>query len=173
MISTPTNIALEHEAAIQAQISYNWSTAHLGGFSAGIRYFRQLQHTTTAYAGDTPVNQLCCANNDEFFNTTTADVTWKLGPSTTSRHGIRNSPTWNALGSKRDLGPYMVVNGSERIDVPHGMYVELIVNNIFDRYPPVDPTNNSYPYYDTGEYNDYGRAFWVEFGVRFGGSARP
>ena len=172
MISTPTNIALEHEAAVQGQISYSWPTQRAGSFSAGLRYFRQLQHTTTAYAGDVPLNQLCCDNSDEFFSTTTADVTWKFGPSTTTLHGIRNAPTWNAVGLARDLGPYIVVNGSERIDVPHGMYIEVIVNNIFNRYPPLDPTNNSYPYYDTGEYNDYGRAFWLEFGVKFGGGAR-
>ena len=155
MISTPTNIALEHEAAVQGQISYSWPTQRAGSFSAGLRYFRQLQHTTTAYAGDAPLNQLCCDNSDEFFSTTTADVTWKFGPSTTTLHGIRNAPTWNAIGLARDLGPYVVVNGSERFDVPHGMYIEVIVNNIFNRYPPLDPTNNSYPYYDTGEYNDY------------------
>jgi iron complex outermembrane recepter protein len=63
-----------------------------------------------------------------------------------------------------------VLNGSERFAVAPGMFLEVIVNNITNRQPPVDPTNNTHPYYDTGIYNDYGRAYWLEFGARFGGS---
>jgi iron complex outermembrane receptor protein len=48
--------------------------------------------------------------------------------------------------------------------------VQLIVNNIFNRQPPVDSTNNSYPYYDQGSYTAYGRAYWLEFGANFGGA---
>jgi iron complex outermembrane receptor protein len=54
--------------------------------------------------------------------------------------------------------------------VAPNMFLELIVNNIANRQPPVDPTNSFYPYYDSGSYNSYGRAYWLEFGVRFRGS---
>jgi outer membrane receptor protein involved in Fe transport len=167
--SVPINIALEHEAGIQSEARYSWPTRLLGRFSVDARYFRQLQHTTKNFPGDAPLNLLCCNNNDEFFNTLSLDFVWKIGKSATTLHGTRYAPTWNDAGTARDLGPWVVINGSERYAVARGMFLELIVNNIFNRQPPYDPTNGSYPYYDTGSYNGYGRAYWVEFGAKFGG----
>jgi hypothetical protein len=62
--------------------------------------------------------------------------------------------------------PKPAVRGSERYAVAPNMFLELIVNNIANRQPPVDPTNSFYPCYDSG----YRRAYWLEFGARFGGS---
>jgi outer membrane receptor protein involved in Fe transport len=63
-----------------------------------------------------------------------------------------------------------MVNGSEKYAFNRSMYVQLIVNNVFNRQPPVDSTNNSYPYYDQGSYTAYGRAYWLEIGAKFGGT---
>jgi outer membrane receptor protein involved in Fe transport len=168
--SVPVNIALEHEAGIQSEVRYSWATDVIGSFSVDARYFRQLQHTTKNFPGDVPQDQLCCNNNDEFFNTFAADAVWSIGKFITALHGTRYSPTWRYDSSARDLGPWVVLNGSERFAVAPGMFLEVIVNNITNRQPPVDPANNTYPYYDNGIYNGYGRAYWLEFGARFGGS---
>ena len=45
----------------------------------------------------------------------------------------------------------------------------LTVRNLFDKMPPVDHTNPNFPYYNTYNYNPYGRAIWVEFAAHFGG----
>jgi iron complex outermembrane recepter protein len=170
LYSVPVNIALEHEAGIQSEARYSWSTDVIGSFSVDARYFRQLQHTTKNFPGDVPQDQLCCNNNDEFFNTFVADAVWSIGKFITTLHGTRYSPTWRHDSSARDLGPWVVLNGSERFAVAPGMFLEVIVNNITNRQPPIDTTNNTYPYYDSGIYNDYGRAYWLEFWARFGNS---
>jgi outer membrane receptor protein involved in Fe transport len=46
--------------------------------------------------------------------------------------------------------------------------LSLRVNNIFNSKPPVDRTVTSFPYYNTYNYNVYGRAVWAEFGFHFG-----
>jgi outer membrane receptor protein involved in Fe transport len=173
--SVPTNIALEHEAGIQSEARYGWTAGRIGSFSVDVRYFRQLQHTTKNFSGDVPQDLLASNvnyNNDEFEYTTSADVVWNIGKFSTTLHGIRYAPTWRYDGSARDLGPWLVVNGSGRYAIAPNMFMQLIVNNIANRRPPFDPSNPNYPYYDSGSYNDNGRAFWLEFGIKFGGSRK-
>jgi iron complex outermembrane receptor protein len=52
------------------------------------------------------------------------------------------------------------------------VFLQLIVNNIANKQPPLDATNTQYPYYDNGSYTGYGRAYWLEVGVNFGGSQK-
>jgi outer membrane receptor protein involved in Fe transport len=168
--SVSTNIALETQAGIQTEARYSWATDLFGGFSVDARYFRQLQHTTKNFPGDVPLNLLCCDNSNEFFNTFALDAVWNIGRFSTTLHGMRYAPTWRNDQTERDVGPWVLVNGSAKYAINRGMYVQLIVNNIFNRQPPVDSTNNGYPYYDQGSYTAYGRAYWLEFGAKFGGA---
>jgi outer membrane receptor protein involved in Fe transport len=62
------------------------------------------------------------------------------------------------------------VNASEKIELVSNVYLQLIVNNIANKQPPRDPTNNFYPYYDTTLYNAYGRAYWIELEAKLGGN---
>ena len=168
--SVATNIALETQAGIQGEARYSWATDRFGGFSVDARYFRQITHTTKNFPGDVPLNLLCCANSNEFFNTFALDAVWSIGRLSTTLHGIRYAPTWANDQSARDIGPWVMVNGSEKYTINRSIYVQLVVNNIFNRQPPADSTNNNYPYYDTGSYTGYGRAYWLEFGAKFGGA---
>jgi len=170
MRSVSTNIALETQAGIQSEARYSWASDLFGGFSVDARWFRQLQHTTKNFPGDVPLNLLCCANSNEFFNSVALDAIWSIGRFSTTLHGMRYAPTWTNDQSAHNVGPWVMVNGSEKFSFNRSMYVQLIVNNVFNRQPPVDSTNNSYPYYDQGSYTAYGRAYWLEFGAKFGGT---
>jgi iron complex outermembrane recepter protein len=46
--------------------------------------------------------------------------------------------------------------------------IAMTVNNIMNSRPPVDKTQSAFPYYNTYNYNSYGRAVWLEFGFHFG-----
>jgi outer membrane receptor protein involved in Fe transport len=171
--SVPTNIALEHQAGIQTEARYSWGTERFGDFSVNARHFRQLDHTTKNFPGDEPLDLLCCANNDEFFHTTSLDAVWNFGKFSTTLYGTRYSPTWTSDSSSRNVGPWTIFNGSERYAITDNLFTQVIVNNIADKRPPNDPTNTSFPYYSPFSYNSYGRAYWLEFGVKFGGRAAP
>lgn len=170
VIEIPINIASEYQSGIQASARYNWKTDNLGDFQLGASYFVQLKHTSKEFPGDATFDDLCCNNNDEFFNTFTANATWDIGKFSTTLHGVRYAPTWASDSSARNVGPWIVYSGSVKYQITPDMYTSLIVNNITNKGPPKDPTNGSYPYYDTGNYNAYGRAYWLEFGIKFGGS---
>jgi outer membrane receptor protein involved in Fe transport len=170
--SIATNIALENQSGIQAEARYSWATQMFGSFSVGTRYFRQLQHTTKNFPGDVPLDLLCCANSNEFFNTVALDAAWNLGKFSTTLHGTRYAPTWTADQTARTVGPWVVFNGSEKYTINPSVFLQLIVNNIANKQPPVDATNTQYPYYDNGSYTGYGRAYWLELGVNFGGSQK-
>jgi outer membrane receptor protein involved in Fe transport len=167
--SVPTNIALEHQAGIQTEARYSWGTERFGDYSVSARHFRQLDHTTKNFPADEPLDLLCCANNDEFFHTTSLDAVWNFGKFSTTLHGTRYAPTWTSDSSSRNVGPWTIFNGSERYDITDSLFTQVIVNNIADKRPPNDPTNISFPYYSPFSYNSYGRAYWLEFGVKFGG----
>ncbi|HZP66065.1 MAG TPA: TonB-dependent receptor, partial [Rudaea sp.] len=170
LTSIPTNIALEYQSGIQASARYRWDTDRLGQFQVGAVYFVQLKHTSKNFPGDATFDDLCCDNSDEFFNTFAGDMTWDIGKFSTTLRVTRDAPTWASDGSARNVGPWIVYSGSTKYSFTHDMYLQLIVNNITNKQPPKDPTNGSYPYYDSGDYNAYGRAFWLEFAVRFGGA---
>ncbi|KAF1014732.1 MAG: hypothetical protein GAK31_02219 [Stenotrophomonas maltophilia] len=43
----------------------------------------------------------------------------------------------------------------------------LTVNNLTDEMPPIDRTNGSWPYYDQGVYNAFGRSAFLELSLDF------
>lgn len=48
-----------------------------------------------------------------------------------------------------------------------GLSVTAGINNVFDRYPPVDPYNFSDPPADTGTYGSFGRFYYVSMKYKF------
>ena len=72
------------------------------------------------------------------------------------------------------VGPWMLYNLSLDYDVTDNSTLSLIVNNIRDSHPPRDPTYDGSqgfapPYYNIFAYNGYGRSYWVEYRIDFGG----
>lgn len=164
----PINVASEYQTGIQSTLNYNWKTASLGTFLFNVDYYDELKHTYQEKAGDPVTNYLCCANSDEFKSRVSGTVTWNIGKWSSTLFGIRNGRTWNAIGTAKDIGPWITYNGSVNYKVTPKASISLVANNIFNKRPPVDRTNGSYPYYDVGDYNALGRVVYVEVGYDFG-----
>jgi outer membrane receptor protein involved in Fe transport len=45
--------------------------------------------------------------------------------------------------------------------------VGVIVNNLRDSRPPADKNGGGWPFYPVGNYDPYGRQFWVQLDYRF------
>jgi hypothetical protein len=43
----------------------------------------------------------------------------------------------------------------------------VIVNNLRDSRPPADKNGGGWPFYPVGNYDPYGRQFWVQLDYRF------
>jgi outer membrane receptor protein involved in Fe transport len=168
--SIPTNIAQEYQSGLQASARYNWKTDRVGNFGIGADYFVQLKHTSKAFPDDVTFDDLCCGRSFEFYNTFSAHATWDINRFNSTLRVTRDPPTWRADGSTRNVPAWIIWNGSVKYAITPDMSVQLIVNNITNKQPPKDPSNGSYPYFDFTFYNPYGRAYWLEFGIKFGGS---
>ncbi|WP_243041357.1 TonB-dependent receptor plug domain-containing protein [Dyella sedimenti] len=164
----PINVASEYQTGIQSTLNYHLTTASLGSFQFGLDYYDELKHTYQEKTGDPTINYLCCANSDEFKSRVSGTVTWNIGKWSSTLFGIRNGRTWNAIGTEKNIGPWITFNGSVNYKVTPMTSISLVVNNIANKRPPKDITNGNWPYYDEGDYNALGRALYLEVGFDFG-----
>lgn len=164
----PINVATEYQTGIQSSLNYRLKTAGFGAFQFGLDYYDELKHTYQEKAGDQTLNYLCCANSDEFKSRVTGTVSWNLGKWSSTVFGIRNGRTWNAIGTRKNIGPWITFNGSVNYRVTPMTSISLVVNNIANKRPPKDSTNGDWPYYDVFDYNALGRAMYLEVGFDFG-----
>jgi outer membrane receptor protein involved in Fe transport len=163
----PINVASEYQTGIQSSLNYHLKTASAGQFLFSLDYYDELKHTYQEKAGDPSLNYLCCNNSDEFKSRVSGSVTWNVGQWSSTLFGIRNGKTWNAIGTEKDIGPWITFNGSVNYKVNPKTSVSLIVNNIANKRPPTDTTNGNWPYYDVGDYNALGRAVYLDVGYDF------
>ena len=164
----PINVASEYQTGIQSTLKYRLPTSSLGTFSFGLDYYDEFKHTFQEKAGDPVTNYLCCSNSDEFKSRVSGTVTWDIGKWSTTLYAIRDGSTWNAIGTKQDIGPWLTFNGSLRYKVTPKTTVALTANNLFNKRPPTDNTNDNWPYYDVGDYNALGRSVFLDIGFDFG-----
>ena len=88
----------------------------------------------------------------------------------------RQFATDTTPGTKQGrVGPWMVYNLSVDYDVTDSSTLSLIVNNLRNSQPPRDPTYDGSqgfapPFYNIFAYNGYGRSYWLEYRIDFGGS---
>jgi len=164
----PINVASEYQTGIQSSVKYHLQTEHFGSFLFGLDYYDELKHTYQQKAGDPVLNYLCCANSDEFKSRVNGTLTWNIGNWSSTLYGIRNGVTWNYAGTRPNVGPWITFNGSVGYRVTPKTTVSLTANNIFNKHPPIDTTNSSWPYYDELQYNALGRSVYLDIGFDLG-----
>ena len=164
----PINVASEYQTGIQSALKYRLPTSSMGTFTFGLDYYDEFVHTFQEKAGDPVTNYLCCSNSDEFKSRVSGTVTWDIGKWSTTFYAIRDGHTWNAIGTEQDIGPWITFNGSLRYKVSPKTTVSLTANNLFNRRPPTDNTNDNWPYYDEGDYNALGRSVFLDVGFDLG-----
>lgn len=164
----PINVASEYQTGIQSSVKYRLPTEHFGSFQFGLDYYDELKHTYQEKAGDPTINYLCCDNNDEFKSRVSGTVTWNIGKWSSTLYGLRDGPTWNSIGTRNNIGPWITFNGSIAYKVLPKTTVSVTANNIFNKRPPMDPTNTGWPFFDVFDYNALGRSVYVDVGFDLG-----
>ena len=176
----PINISKEMVAGIVASGNYRYDAGRWGDFGFGAQYNVTLKHTYQQYPGDPDIDLLRNPYySSEFKSILSGNITWAVGNWTTTLYGIRYgaTPNYTAQGNTTGyaargagtVAPWMVYNGSIEYRLTPDAKVSLLVNNIRNTMPPRDKTWVGWPYYNVFNYNAYGRAFWVELNVHFGG----
>ncbi len=180
----PINISKEDVSGIVAGGTYRFEAGRAGSFQVNLDYNRTLDHDYTQFPGDEPIDLLNQGfYSSEFASIVTADFIWEIGRLATTVHGTRYGATPNyaeQTGSTPingvapgDIDAYLVFNLNLDYALTDSSSVALTLNNVADEAPPDDKSysgTGAYPYYNFLNFNGYGRAYWLEYRIDFGGA---
>lgn len=176
------NIASEVLNAVSAEAHYLQDMGAWGSLQFNGSYTRNLKHEFQQYPNDPVIDLL----NDPYWSSdptykANASVAWRLNSFTTTLYANHIGPTPNYIarltpvGYERPgaykLGTYTTYNGSVNWDVTEDFKLSFLVNNLFNKMPTMDRMNypgSSGAPYNTGNFNPYGRAYYIEARWNFG-----
>ena len=166
----PINAAVDRTSGIDVNARYLLDAGRFGSFNFNLGFTNVLTHTIQLFAGDPVVNELTDFYNYVIpRNKASYSVGWNIGNLTTTLHGSRLGGLPNYDGSVR-LAPTSVYNASANYRFNPRASMTFIVDNLFDTKPKRDATWTAYPYYASRWFSPVGRAFFVQFSYRFGGT---
>lgn len=175
------NISAEDTKSITSQLKYIFPTTPIGTFSAELDYNDMLKHSYVIYPGSPPINELTNEfYSSQFKDVTTADVNWSFGKWNSTVYVHRDSSGPNYIGYDEGAnipgagwtGKWTTVNYSLEYSPVKNLDLSLMINNVFNKMPPSDPTYTVYPYFNTSFYNVYGREIMLQAALRFGGATK-
>jgi iron complex outermembrane recepter protein len=161
---------------------YRFAPWHIGSFIVQLDYNDMLGHTYQIAPGQPPINLLADPlYSTEFKSVVSGSLTWTSpgGHWTSTLYGHRYGPSPNYAaqvngpntpGASR-LPPWITFNGSVSYRPTRNLEFSLLLNNIANKMPPIDPTYNVYPYYNVENYNVYGREIMLQADLKLGGTA--
>ena len=183
-IYTPkVNVSNEQVNAITANFSYLQDIGALGRLSFNASYSDVLKHTYQDYPTDPAIDLLRHPNwSTDFKTKVNASITWSLDKWSATVYGNRFGRTPNYLATFYDdythngtgkLPAWTLYNASVTYNPIKNLGLSLLVNNVFNKMPPMDhsyPGTSTTPY-NTSNYNVYGRAMYIEANYKFGAGA--
>ena len=182
MTVLPINISNERVSGIYSTFHYRHDFGRWGNLALEGNYNVTLKHSAQTYPQD-PVIDLLHEPfySAEFKSIATASVTWTIDKFSATLLETRYGRTPNYIAQTNVTGyatpgagtvaPWILYNGSLTYNVTDDLRVSGIVNNVFNKMPPVDNTWVAYPFYNFLNFNPYGRSYWLEMDWRFGHSS--
>ncbi|MBD8874342.1 TonB-dependent receptor [Rhodanobacter sp. DHB23] len=178
------NVSNEVTDSVTAEAKYQFNPTPFGTFGLQFDYNGMLKHQYQIYAGSQPINML--ANplySSEFKSIATGALNWSLHDDTWSStlywHRYGPTPNYTAMvdgpsypGAGK-VSPWITWNWSLNYTPPamRGLTLSMLVNNLTNKMPPKDMTYaTSFPYYNTQNYNVYGREIMLQADWKFGAS---
>ena len=178
----PINVSRETVEGVVAGGTYRFDTERAGQFEFGLDYNVTLDHKYQQYPESAELDLIRDgAQSTEFKTVLSGDVIWTIGKWSAGVHATRygSTPNYTAqLGVATNngvaagrIGPYMLYNLNVAYDLNEDSTLTLTVNNLRNSAPPKDYSYTAYPYYNIFNYNGYGRAFWLQYNLEFGGGS--
>jgi len=164
----PVNASIESESGLLANATYAFDMGRYGSLLLYGDYYVEFKHTFQQFPGDPVINVYHDPRYTDWKSTFNGSLTWNIGNWSTTLYGQRYGKIWNSAQSAT-LPPWIRYNGSVKYSFDSDAAIQVTVNNMFNSKPPVDRTASSFPYFNTYNYNVYGRAVWAEFAFHFGG----
>ncbi|AZD80364.1 TonB-dependent receptor [Pseudomonas chlororaphis] len=160
------NAASERVSGLDLKSNIRWGAGEYGAFSSTLGYTLVLSHfykeSDDAPTQDWRVDR----SNHDWRSKVNASLTWDYQHYTATLLGIRYGSVTNGNSDGR-LSPWTVFNASARYKVNDRASVGLTVNNLLNQVKRDD--SGGWPYYPTGNYDPYGRQWWLDVSYHFGG----
>ncbi|GLQ98256.1 TonB-dependent receptor domain-containing protein [Dyella mobilis] len=177
------NISSETTNSVTAEAKYAFQPTPVGSFQAQIDYNNMLKHAYQIYPGSAPINMLADPlYSYEFKSIVTGSLTWtspdSAWTSTAYWHRYGPSPNYNAIQygngtpNAARVSPWITWNWSLSYTPRQmkGLELSVMINNIMNKMPPQDAGwYGNFPYYNSENYNPYGREIMLQADWRFGG----
>ena len=181
-INTPKlNVANEQVNALSASFAYARDIGWFGNLAFNFSYSDIFKHTYQDYVQDPKVNELTNPNySTDFKSKANASLTWTKSEWTstlfvnrygqTPNYAAVQSNNYTAKGAGK-LPAWILWNASITYNPIKNLGISLLVDNLFNKMPPVDrsyPGINENTPYNTDNYNVFGRAIYLEANYKFG-----
>ncbi|MFO1465009.1 MAG: TonB-dependent receptor [Steroidobacteraceae bacterium] len=164
----PVNIAKEKTSGYDLSMHYRLPTP-AGTFKFAASYTYVKDHTRQQYPGDPTVNMFQVDSNFDIPRSkASASLGWQLQNWTATIHGQRLDKLPNYDEDAFIPATYLF-NASLQWSMSSHARLALLVDNLFDKNPPKDPTYASYPYYDISWFDSVGRSYYLQFTYKLGG----
>ncbi|HXS03688.1 MAG TPA: TonB-dependent receptor, partial [Rhodanobacter sp.] len=180
-IYTPkVNVSNEQVNAINASASYLQDIGSWGKLAFALSYSDLFKHTYQSYPTDPVIDLLRHPNwSTDFKSKVNGSITWTpndqwAGTVYFNRYG--RSPNYLAYANDNytatgtgKLPAWTLYNASITYNPIKTLGLSLLVNNVFNKMPPLDrsyPGTTSSPY-NSSNYNVYGRAMYLEATYKF------
>lgn len=159
------NAASERVSGLDFKSNIRWGAGQYGAFSSALGYTLVLSHYYKE-SDDAPTQDWRTSRtNYDWRSKVNASLTWDYQNATATLMGIRYGSVTNGAGDGR-LSPWTVFNASARYKLNDRASVGLTVNNLLNQVKHDESAG--WPYYPTGNYDPYGRQWWLDMSYHFG-----
>jgi outer membrane receptor protein involved in Fe transport len=159
------NAASERVSGLDFKSNIRWGAGQYGAFSSALGYTLVLSHYYKESEEASTQDLRTSRSNYDWRSKVNASLTWDYQQATATLMGIRYGSVTNGAGDGR-LSPWTVFNASARYKVNDRASVGLTVNNVLNQIKHDDSAG--WPYYPTGNYDPYGRQWWLDVSYHFG-----
>ncbi|KAF1016781.1 MAG: Vitamin B12 transporter BtuB [Stenotrophomonas maltophilia] len=162
----PINAASESVRGVDVKGNWRLDAGRYGRFTTRLAYSLVLSHDYRQFADDPLRDVRNSLDEFQWRSKANGSITWQYNAWTATIYGSRYGSLPKNDGSGR-IAPYMTYNGSVYRQFGENLSVGVIVNNLRNSNPPADRNGGGWPYYPVGNYDPYGRQFWLEMDYRF------
>lgn len=163
----PINAALREVSGYDLAFKYRVATESIGNFFFDLNYNITDQDNSQQSLEDDVIKRRSHMQVFDLRSAVTLSSTWTYNDWSTTLFTRRTGslPNWAETARCCEI---IIHNLTTTYQVSDSLRVGLFVNNLLDENPQVDPTFNSYPYYNTGLSNAYGREYSLQFDYALG-----